>query len=560
MTQYEIYILILCLIVFVLLTTLSIVSITLITKMYLRLVRGGLEDENLIKEYEKAEKRKCSKFSKAVDITIAVFLCAILAFAFSGSIYINCTQNVYFKDIPTYRVVQTGSMAKKSDKNLYLWKNELHDQIQTFDLIATYQIPKEEDLKLYDIVVYEVDDILVVHRIVGIEEPNERHSERYFLLQGDAVDAPDRFPVLYSQMRGIYRGEKIPFIGSFVLFMQSPAGWLCILLAVFAVIATPILEKKIANVKDGRMVIVKELQKEAAMALARKEAIEKPSEHAITPFDKLKGRKDDRTLEEKLVELPETKARYDIITLLLSSIAGVRVINSKKQITYKHKNTALARVGVRGKTLNVFLGLVPEELKDTKYKFVDLSEVEKYKNYPVRVKVTSDRQLKWTQELIYKLVEKNGLELAPLEVLIDRINKAQAFENLKGRKDDRTLDEKLSELPETKERYDEVTELLNSIVGARIIEAKKYKTFKFKSTPLARLAVRGKTLNVFLALNPKDLEGSKYKFVDQSASNKNKNYPVRVKVTSDRQLKWTKELIDRIIKENQLLVGDNGEK
>lgn len=263
MTQYEIYILILCLIVFLLLTTLSIVSITLITKMYLRLVHGGLEDENLIKEYDRAEKRRCSKFSKAIDITIAVFLCAVLAFAFSGSLYINCTQNVYFKDIPTYRVVQTGSMAKKNDKNLYLWKNELHDQIQTFDLVATYQIPKEEDLKLYDIVVYEVDDILVIHRIVGIEEPNEKHSERYFLLQGDAVDAPDRFPVLYSQMRGIYRGEKVPFVGSFVLFMQSPAGWLCILLAAFTVIATPILERKISKEKDKRMIIVRAMQKNA---------------------------------------------------------------------------------------------------------------------------------------------------------------------------------------------------------------------------------------------------------------------------------------------------------
>ena len=76
-------------------------------------------------------------------------------------------------------------------------------------------LPKEEDLKLYDIVVYKQDDIYVVHRIVGIEEPNEKHpNERYFLLQGDAVDSPDRFPVKYSQMQGIYTDEKIPFVGS----------------------------------------------------------------------------------------------------------------------------------------------------------------------------------------------------------------------------------------------------------------------------------------------------------------------------------------------------------
>ena len=50
MTQYEIYIFILCLIVFVLLTALSIICITLLTKMYLKLVRAGLEDDNLIKD------------------------------------------------------------------------------------------------------------------------------------------------------------------------------------------------------------------------------------------------------------------------------------------------------------------------------------------------------------------------------------------------------------------------------------------------------------------------------------------------------------------------------
>jgi hypothetical protein len=104
------------------------------------------------------------------------------------------------------------------------------------------------DLKLYDVVLYEVDGILLSHRIVGIEEPNEKHpDQRYFLLQGDAVESPDRFPVKYEQIKGIWRGEKIPFIGSFVLFMQSPAGWLCVLLVIVSMIATPRMEKKIKD-------------------------------------------------------------------------------------------------------------------------------------------------------------------------------------------------------------------------------------------------------------------------------------------------------------------------
>ncbi len=257
MTNYEIYVFILCLIVFVLLTALSITCISLIYKMYVRLVKVGDEDAKLIEQHKKQKLKKETKFGKVCDYALTIILVAIFAVVFSGSIYINCTQEVYFDSVPTYRVVQTGSMAKKHSKNTYLTENQLNDQIQTFDLILTYKLPKEEDLELYDIVVYEVDEMLIVHRIVGIEEPNERHpNERWFLLQGDAVEAADRFPVKYEQMKGIYRGEKVPFIGSFVLFMQSPAGWLCMLLVVGAIIITPIIENKLIKVINDRIAII----------------------------------------------------------------------------------------------------------------------------------------------------------------------------------------------------------------------------------------------------------------------------------------------------------------
>ena len=113
-------------------------------------------------------------------------------------------------------------------------------------------------MELYDIVVYQQRDDLVIHRIVGIEEPNEKHPDcRYFTLQGDAVQYPDSFPVVYSQMRGIYRDTRIPMIGSFFMFMQSPAGWLCILLIVFALAATPLVERKIAIEKERRLQVMR---------------------------------------------------------------------------------------------------------------------------------------------------------------------------------------------------------------------------------------------------------------------------------------------------------------
>ena len=256
MSKQEIYVFFLCLIVFTVLTVVSIALLATIVKLTVRLIVHGAEDENIRKEFEERATHP-KKAGAIIDFVVsAVFTCALLV-VFAFSIVLNVAGNTYFDNIPTAKVVQTGSMSYKHEKNTYLEKNGLHDQFDAFDLIFTYKLPGEMELELYDIVVYEVDDILLVHRIVGIEEPNAQHpNERHFLLQGDAVESPDRFPVRYSQMRAIYRGERIPFLGSFVNFMQSPAGWLCVLLAVSAMIATPIIEKILERAKQERFALI----------------------------------------------------------------------------------------------------------------------------------------------------------------------------------------------------------------------------------------------------------------------------------------------------------------
>ena len=255
MADYDIYVSALCLITYVMLTSLSVVCVSLITKLSIKLIRSGLEDEAILDEYERnLDHERFHNFIRGISYAFSTIVFVVLLVIFISSLMVQYSDELDFDDLPAYRVVQTGSMAEKHEKNTYLVENGLDNQIQTFDLIKTAPLPDEMDLKLYDIVVYEVDDVLVVHRIVGIEEPNERHPDcRHFKLQGDAVESPDRYPVLYSQMKAIYTGEKTPFVGSFVLFMQSPAGWLCILLVFFAMIATPILEHKIQEEKNDRI-------------------------------------------------------------------------------------------------------------------------------------------------------------------------------------------------------------------------------------------------------------------------------------------------------------------
>ena len=252
MTSFDIYVFILCFIVFSLLTAMFSYLIATITKMELILIKSGHRDEAIKKELNKKKNEK--QWLLWVGRIASLLLCVVFVVSFSFSLYIRATEDRPANGVPSIKVVKSESMAEKHSENTYLFDNELNDQFQMFDIVVCRHIPPEDELKLYDIVVYERDGMRVIHRIVGIEERNEEHpNERYFLLQGDAVDRQDKFPVLYSQMQGIYRGGRVPFLGSFVLFLQSPAGWLCVLLVIFSMVATPLVEKKLKAETDVRV-------------------------------------------------------------------------------------------------------------------------------------------------------------------------------------------------------------------------------------------------------------------------------------------------------------------
>ncbi len=258
MTAYDGYIFFLCFIVFSLFTGVFTVMIVNLVKAYLRLIKLGAEDEKIIIEYKKAKRRKA--FDRVFDLISFAFtllLTAVLLVGCVASTIIGIRETDAVGDLPMLKVVMSSSMASKEPGNKYLFDNKLDDQVQTFDLIVMHKLPAEKELKLYDVVSYEINGQLVLHRIVGIEEPNDKHpDERWFLLQGDAIHVHDKFPVLYKNMRGIYYGERIGEIGSFFVFMRSPAGFLCILLIIFAFVATPIAERKIKAAKDERLTIV----------------------------------------------------------------------------------------------------------------------------------------------------------------------------------------------------------------------------------------------------------------------------------------------------------------
>ena len=251
------YVFFICLIVFILLVVFSTICITCIYKLSVRLIKLGGDDKRIYKEYE-ARSKWYSKATRilgiAIDRVISIALLFVFIVCFAASVYVGYNEDKVIGEIPVYRVVKTDSMATVHEKNAYLNELGIDDRIEPFDLILTYQLPAVEDIELYDVIVYEIDDTLVVHRVIGIDPPSASHpNEYYFRFQGDAVASPDSLPVRYSQMRAIYKGERIPFVGSFVLFMQSPAGWLCIALCVGVAIIAPIVDRQIEKERRRRL-------------------------------------------------------------------------------------------------------------------------------------------------------------------------------------------------------------------------------------------------------------------------------------------------------------------
>ena len=244
MSEQELYSFFLSLIVFVILTGFFTVLLAYSVKLKIALIRCGAIDKEIQKEYEK-EKNKLRNDGWFVTLLSRIFA-AVLCVVFAFSMILAFTENTLFEDIPTLKVVKSDSMSEKNKLNKYLFENELDDQFDTYDLILCEKLPDEFDLELYDIVIYDLNGTAIVHRIVEIIEPDETHPDhRYFRTQGDAVSSPDGSLVFYDQMLGVYEGNRIPFVGSIVIFLQSPAGWLCVILLLFTLIAAPIVENKL---------------------------------------------------------------------------------------------------------------------------------------------------------------------------------------------------------------------------------------------------------------------------------------------------------------------------
>lgn len=220
-------------------------------------IENKLEDNEVIKildkDVEKYDKKKNKKLSfidtyykrkkrkKVGNIIsnsiVGIFLVALIGFFVWATVMKSNDQITYFGD-KTYLVVQTSSMASINDNNKYLKdgsidsKDKMNTRISQYAFIGIDKFKSEDQIKVYDIVAFRMDDKIIVHRVYSISI-GEKDGHKLFTFRGDANPASmsGEINVTSDRIVGIFDGYQNQVLGSIVIYIQSGTG----LISVFAI-------------------------------------------------------------------------------------------------------------------------------------------------------------------------------------------------------------------------------------------------------------------------------------------------------------------------------------
>src|SRR5690625_1167851 len=100
--------------------------------------------------------------------------------------------------------------------------------------------------------------------------------------------------------------------------------------------------------------------------------------------------------------------RFNELKNYVLSYEGVTVSTTWRQETYLFKNKSVFKVRINGKTLNAYFNLNLNDFKDTKYIFIDRSDVKTHQSTPLQYVINGPRKLNWPKELIDYYMKENG--------------------------------------------------------------------------------------------------------------------------------------------------------
>ena len=149
----------------------------------------------------------------------------------------------------------------------------------------------------------------------------------------------------------------------------------------------------------------------AADELSEKRADgEEPIAVLPLPDNKFVRGRYDKSFTAKLMQSSESIKKYyvDLANELLTYDKVHNRISWANSSFYTGRKV-ISKFSIRGKTLYLYLALEPKQFLNSKYFVIDESSVKRYKMVPLRVKVKSQRGVRFGKELIEILIQKLGV-------------------------------------------------------------------------------------------------------------------------------------------------------
>ena len=305
-----------------------------------------------------------------------------------------------------------------------------------------------------------------------------------------------------------------------------------------------------------------------------------------------------KSFTAKLIQSPEETKKY--YEELKNEVLSYKKTNSRISWHFDSVNAGrnyILKFAIRGKTLCVYLPLNADDYADSKYK-VEKVESKKYEDVPCLYRIKNDRRLGYAKELIAVVASNLGLEKGeeqhevysnlpyePNKPLIERglikelkaqVNKpvetivetkedeegnevVVSEDNLGNKYETRYLKSftaKLSQASdEVKDYYNELKNHALSFKGTLSRMSWNYDTISVNNKGVLKFVIKRKNLYLYYALDTSKI-GQKYK-VEHVEYKKYEDVPTMLMVDSDKRKELSKELIDRLMRQNKCELGKN---
>ena len=202
------------------------------------------------------DKKKSKKTSWILNSFFGIIYAALLLF-FVSALAFKINDQQFFFGNDTFMTIRTGSMEEKNEKNAYLEENNLNNQIEQYALIGIEKVKNPYDYKLFDIIAFKHDDVIIVHRIIRIYE-NKEQNKVYFATRGDSNSDSFNWELAIdsNNVIGKYNGFQNFGLGVTFIYLQSGIGLIALASAFVFLLTYNISESRIEKAYEKRVLEV----------------------------------------------------------------------------------------------------------------------------------------------------------------------------------------------------------------------------------------------------------------------------------------------------------------